>query len=236
MSESTSSNNQKTIVGFSATTGIILYGGFGAVGLVLGYFLPRIATWALKLPWIPFEGPFKLINSFNGIWLDIIMAMLGLIVGLIFAMIAVKEMLIVTITDKEVLLDKDGNKQIIGRKKVDTVFLDGKQLVIVGESGYELARGNIDETPKIVSEGFKKHDYPWSSEGDPFKEEYRRWVPDMPDISPSANAVMKARDNALQKRETKEINELQKELTKLGIVVRDEETRQYWRKVQRYKE
>lgn len=233
MIEATSSNDQKTVVGFSTTTGIVLYGGFGAAGPVLGYFLPRIAAWALKLPWVPFEGPLKLINLFNGFWLDMIIALLGLIVGLVVASTAVKEMLVVTIGDEEVQLDKDGHKQIIGRKEIDTVFLDGQQLVILGKSGYELVREKIDETPKIVVDGFKRHGYVWSTGGDPFKDEYRRWVPDTPDISPSANAVMKAREKALQKKETKEMKELRNELMKLGIVVRDEGTSQYWRQVHR---
>src|SRR5699024_10160922 len=101
----------------------------------------------------------------------------GLVVGLVVAAIGVKEMLVVRITDDEVQLDQDGHKQIITRKEMDTAFLDGKQLVILGKSGFELARGEIDETPKNIVNGFTSHDYAWSSKGDPFKDEYRRWVP-----------------------------------------------------------
>lgn len=233
MTGAISPNNKKTVVGFSTTTGIIFYGGFGAAGLVLGYFLPKLAAWALKLPWVPFEGPLKLINSFSGIWLDTILALLGLIAGLVVASIAVKETLVVTITDEEVQLDKDGFKQTIGKKEIDTVFLDEKQLVILGKSGYELAREKIDESPKMVVDGFKRHGYSWSSEGDPFKCEYRRWVPDTPDISTTANALMRAREIALQKKDVTDIKDLRKELIKLGYIVREEETRQYWRKVQK---
>lgn len=233
MMGSISPKNKKTVVGFSTTTGIILYGGFGAAGLVLGYFLPQLASWALKLPWVPFEGPLKLINSFSGIWLNMIIALLGLIVGLVVASVAVKETLVVTITDEEVQLDKDGHKQTIGQKEIDTVFLDEKQLVILGKSGYELAREKIDESPKMVVYGFKRHGYSWSSEGDPFKYEYRRWVPDTPDISTTANALMRAREIALQKKDVKDIKDLRNELIKLGYIVREEEARQYWRKVQK---
>ncbi|MFM1655160.1 DUF308 domain-containing protein [Brevibacillus sp. B_LB10_24] len=233
MTGSISPNNKKTVVGFSATTGIILYGGFGAAGLVLGYFLPQLAAWAVKLPWVPFEGPLKLVNSFSGIWANLIIALLGFIAGLVVASIAVKETLVVTITDEAVQLDKDGHKQTIGRKEIDTVFLDGKQLVILGKSGYELAREKMDESPKTVVDGFKKHGYSWSSEGDPFRYEYRRWVPDTPELSTTANAFMRAREMALQKKDVKDIKELRNELIKLGYIVREEETRQYWRKVQK---
>lgn len=231
MTGSISLHDKKTVVGFSATTGIILYGGFGAAGLVLGYFLPQIAAWALKLPWVPFEGPLKLVNYFSGIWVNLLLAFLGLIIGLVIAAVAVKETLVVTITDEEVQLDKDGHKQTIERKEINTIFLDGKQLVILGKSGHELARDKIDESPSTVIDAFKRHGYSWSSEGDPFKQEYRRWVLDSPDLSPAANALMKAREIALQKKDAKDIKELRNEIIKLGYIVREEETRQYWRKV-----
>ncbi|GED71370.1 hypothetical protein BRE01_50720 [Brevibacillus reuszeri] len=231
MTGSISLHNKKTVVGFSTTTGIILYGGFGAAGVVVGYFLPQIAAWALKLPWVPFEGPLKLVNYFSGIWVNLLLALLGLIVGLVVAAVAVKELLVVTITDEEVQLDKDGHKQTIVRKEIDTVFLDGKQLVILGKSGHELARDKIDESPSTVMDAFKSYDYSWSTEGDPFKHEYKRWVLDTPDLSTTANALMKAREIALKKKDAKDGKELRNELIKLGYIVREEETRQYWRKV-----
>lgn len=231
MDTSKSLNQQKTVVGLSATTGIILYGVFGAVRLVIGYFLPRIAAWAVTLPWLPFEGLIKLINSFNGPWLTIIMAVLGLIAGLVIAYIAIKESLIITITDQEVQLKKDENTQTIALKDIDTVFFDGKQLVILGISGFELAREKNDESAIQVAKAFKKHGYPFSSEGGPFKDEYIRWVLDTPDISLAANALMRAREKALQKKEAEDIKDLRNELAKLGYIVRDEGTRQYWRRV-----
>lgn len=229
------SDQQQTVVGHSTSTGIILYGGFGVAGLILGYFLPRIAVWALKLPWVPFQGPLKLINQFSGSWLEFVLALLGLIAGLAVANRAIKESLVVTCTDQEVELDKNGHKQTIARADIDMVFLDGKQLVMIGMSGHELARENSDESTKRLTsdfaEVFRKHGYPWVSEGDPYKDDYRRWVLDTPDMSAAANAVMKAREIALQKKTTMDIQDLRKELVKMGYIIRDEGTRQYWRRV-----
>ncbi|MEK3889116.1 hypothetical protein MHB53_17290 [Bacillus sp. FSL K6-3431] len=42
---------------------------------------------------------------------------------------------------------------------------------------------------------------------------------------------MKAREIALQKKEVDDTKDLLHEIDKLGFVVRDEETRQYWRVV-----
>ncbi|WP_280617918.1 YqeB family protein [Heyndrickxia oleronia] len=224
-------SSSKTILGYSKALGILLYGGFSILGLVLGYFLPRIADWALKLPWLPFEGPIKLIHTLNGPWLPTILAILGFIAGIVIAYIAIKEILIITLTDQEILLEKDEQKTRLLNEQIESVFLDGKELVILGKSGYELVREKHDDSPKKICEAFINHGYSWLAEGDPFKEEYRRWVPDSPELSLSANALMKAREMALKKNEVKDVKELRKELEKLGYIVRDEETCQYWRKV-----
>ncbi|MBM7585570.1 uncharacterized membrane-anchored protein YhcB (DUF1043 family) [Bacillus pakistanensis] len=227
-----SSGEEKTIVGFNTNTRIIIYSGFGVLGLVFGYFIPRIAAWALTLPWVPFEGPIKLIHSLlNGPWMEWVTAMIGLIAGLVLAYISIKESLIATISDQEVQLDKDGHAKRIKRSEIDQIFIDRKELVILGTSGHELLREKHEESPKLVEEGFKKHGYPWSREGDPYKDQYRRWVLDTPDLPPAVNALMKAREKALQKKENTDIKDLRNELEKSGYIVRDEETRQYYRPI-----
>ncbi len=57
-------DDQQTIIGYTRTTGIVLFGVLGGLGFFIGYFLPQIATWALTLPWVPFQGPLKLIHFF----------------------------------------------------------------------------------------------------------------------------------------------------------------------------
>lgn len=122
MSVSRWSSGSKTVVGFSTATGIFLYGGFGIAGLELGYFIPSITAFTLSLPWVPFEGPMKLINAINGSWAELALALLGLIAGLVIADISIKQTLVTTITDKEVQLDKDGHIQTIARQDIHAIF------------------------------------------------------------------------------------------------------------------
>ena len=111
------------------------------------------------------------------------------------------------------------------------MFLDGKELVILGTSGHELVRMPGVEHPEDLAEAFQNHGYPWSADGDPFKDRYRRWVPDLPELPPSANALLKARERALKEKNKKDIAELREELAKIGYIVRDEGINQYWRPV-----
>ncbi|MGG3839966.1 hypothetical protein ABEV00_23480 [Paenibacillus thiaminolyticus] len=54
-----------TLLNFSKTDKVILWLGFPFTGLVFGWFLPSIAKWGTCLPWVPFEGPLKLIASYK---------------------------------------------------------------------------------------------------------------------------------------------------------------------------
>jgi hypothetical protein len=226
-----SNRHDTTFAGHSRGTKIGLYAGFGIAASALGYALPYIAAWALRLPWFPFEGPMRLIHALDGPYLRWILALVGLSAGFAIAYIAVRESLQAAVSDHEVELEQDGRRKTIARRDVAHVFLDGKQLVVLGTSGYELARMPGVDTPEAIANAFRAHGYPWS-DGDPYKDRYRRWVPDLPELSPSAHALLKAREKALQDKNEKDIAELRDELAKLGYIVRDEGKRQFWRPVE----
>jgi len=222
-------SNAKTVVGYSTATKVMLYGGFGLIGLGIGYFLPRIAEWALKLPWVPFEGPLKLIQSWQGLWLDAGLTFLGFIVGLVFAYLAIQESLVIACSDQEVTLRIDDRERTITRSDVGRVFVDRGHLVVLGSSGQELAREKSDMSEEQIGRAFTNHGYPYSPGGDPYEAEYRRWVMDTPDLDAAANAVLKAREAALKEEEKDDARDLRQELGKMGIIVRDVDKRQFWR-------
>ncbi|AWB44759.1 hypothetical protein DCC85_11390 [Paenibacillus sp. CAA11] len=225
-------DSSATIVGFTKSALIMMYGGLGVVGAVIGYFIPSLAKWLLNLPWFPFEGPLKLIRKFDGPWLPFILGAVGLIIGVILAYIVAKETLRIILSDASVRLVIGDYTQDILREEMGSVFLDKKHLVILGRNGFELAREQSDESANKVAEAFKRHGYPWLDSGDPYKEEFCRWVPETPDLPAAANALLKARESALKKDEAEDIRDLRRELAKLGYIIRDEKSRQFWRKAQ----
>ncbi|MFI8832567.1 hypothetical protein ACIGPN_16200 [Streptomyces afghaniensis] len=65
---------------------------------------------------------------------------------------------------------------------------------------------------------------------DPYRAEFRRWVPGTPGLPEGADALLRARAQARKSDDDAEdARELRRELLRLGVVVRDEEKRQYWR-------
>ncbi|GAB2904160.1 YqeB family protein [Streptomyces mayteni] len=207
---------------------LVLLIGAPLLGAGLGLLLPSLADWLMGLPWVPMRGPFELVASFEGPWVGAALGGLGLLAGLALVVVAFTTSLKVTLTDSRVDLEKNDTRWGIDRAAVDAVFMDGKRLVILDRESRQLLRDTSEEKPADVARAFAAHGYPWV-EADPYAELYRRWVPDTPEMPGAVNALLKAREVALEKKASADIAELREEVEKLGFAVRDESTRQYWR-------
>ncbi|WP_424161188.1 YqeB family protein [Bacillus amyloliquefaciens] len=199
------------------------------LGLVIGWFLPVIAKWAVSLDWLPFQGPLGIIASFHGWKAAAAIAVIGLFGGIWLTRAAFKESLVAVVTDREVSLTINNEESVFSKDSISGVFTDQKQLVLLGAEGQELFREKLEPAVEKAADAFRGHGYVWLGTEDPFKDEYKRWVPDMPDLEPGANALLKAREKALKQDEKADAKELKAEISKLGITVRDQGSRQYWR-------
>ncbi|MFJ7185099.1 YqeB family protein [Lysinibacillus xylanilyticus] len=223
-----SMDNNYTLLNFSKTDKVILWFGFPLVGLVLGWFLPSIAKWASTLPWVPFQGPLNLIASYNGAWVSFITMVLGLLVGIMVTLFSFHESLEMTIYDEEVMLKLRDDETILKKEDISLVFIDGKQIVLLGNDEKELFRYKQELNRNTVGTAFLKHNYLWSEKA-PFKEDYKKWVVDCPDLSPAANALFKARKVAIEDGNDEEVFQLAKELWKLRVSVKEKGKSQYYR-------
>jgi hypothetical protein len=224
----------RAVIGHSTTDKVVLFGGFPLVGLVLGFFLPRIADWATTLDWVPFQGPLKLIAGWDEWWVSVICIVIGLLAGVLLAAIALEDTLKVTVTGQSVAFLKNQKTVTVPREKVAVAFLDGKEIVLQDSTSRELAREKHDQLKseaKQIPAAFRAHGYPWSEGGDPQADRFRRWVEDEPELPPAVNAVLKARSKAFDQGDKgkADLRELRDEVTKLGYTVKDKDKKQYWR-------
>jgi hypothetical protein len=207
--------------------------GFPLLGAVAGRLLLALIRWLVTLPWVPFRGPMRLISEVGEPYATIGSAAIGFVAGLVLAIFIVNDLVTLGISGDRVSITRGGTTSELSRTDVTGVFFDGKKLVLLGRTGEELAREQHDLTAGEVTAAFRGHGYPWLDGGDPYRDEYRRWVEGMPDLPPGADVLLRARERALQKREEHDIAELRTELARLGVVVREEKTRQYWRRIGR---
>lgn len=203
------------------------------VGLPLGgaallWPLKLLVGWLVTLPWVPFKGPLRLIDSIPEPWGTLGAVAVGLAGGLVLALMWHGERLGVTVSPERILLEGDEYAATFERADVAAVFVDKKQLVLLGHDTGELARRPSELEVTALKAVFTRFDYPWR-DGDPHAGEYRRWVPDIPGLPPGANALLAARAKRLNSLDDTDAKELRAELVKLGVIVRDEKKKQYWR-------
>lgn len=193
------------------------------------WLLKAAAGWVANLEWAPFQGPFRLVDSIPEPWGTIGAPLLGLAGGVVLALVIMAESLTVTVSDEQVRLTRDTSVRDIARAPITAVFLDGKQLVLLGANTEELAREACELDAGRLGDAFLAHGFPWRAGGDPHAGEFRSWVEASPDLPASAHALLKVRRLALEKAKKQDAAELREELAKLGVVVRDEKRRQFWR-------
>jgi hypothetical protein len=221
----------ETVVSYPAWAWGLVWAGFPLVGAGAGWLLKSIAGWVAELPWAPLQGLFEAVDSLDEPLATVGALAIGGLAGLVFAFLAASESLTVTVSSGQAVLARAGQSRAVPRAAVHVVFLDGKHLVLLGQSGEELAREPSDLDTDQVREAFRQYGYPWREGGDPYRDEYRRWVPETPDLPSGADALLKARAKAIDKGDGSDAADLRAELAKLGVVVRDEKKRQYVRVV-----
>lgn len=220
-----------SVVGRPRWEALLVWLGFPALGALLGLGLRPLAQWMLDTSWVPDHGLARVVADLPTPWGVVGAVAAGVVLGVVLALTAEGEVLRVAVGPDGVTLTRDGASRVIGRGDVAAVFADGKELVLAGRSGEELARERSDLATDRLAAAFTEQGYPWRRDGDPYRAEFRRWVPDEPELPAGANAVLKARSAALEKGDRKDLAELRDELGKLGVVVRDQDKRQYWRQV-----
>lgn len=203
------------------------------LGGLLGWYLPVIGNWILKLPIIPFEKIIEFIASWNSLWVSIVAAIIGIILGVLLALIIFAESLEVVITLEDLKLKLGDKEDTIDKKDISAIYMEKKQLIILGKDSNELYRESFDvKKEPVVQAAFNEYHYPWV-EKDPFENQYERWVLGHPDFPEKINALLYARECALREDKKKDAKYLRVDLAKLGVVIKDENNGQYVRLAER---
>lgn len=204
---------------------VLVWVGLPAAGAGLILLIAQLTGW------FPLQGPFVVVRALPEAVKLYGALGVGAVLGLILAALVDRESLTVRITMEEVVLTRPGTTRTVPRGEVALAFHERDQLVLIGRTGRELAREPCHLSDRRLREAFGERGIAWS-EQDPYASAYRRWVPDLPDVSAAANALLTARQKALTRRDEDDLRDLRDELGRLGYVVRDEGKKQYWRKAE----
>jgi hypothetical protein len=209
---------------------LLRWAGLPVAGAVVVWLVKLLTGWLLTWPWVPFKGLLTLVDSIPEPWATLGALGIGLVGGLVLSLMWHSEWLAVTVSPERVTVEGDEYAAEFDRSDIAAVFVDRSNLVLLGHDSGELVRRPSELDVAALKASFTRHDYPWR-DGDPYAGEYRRWVPDLEGLPPGANALLAQRAKRLSALDDADARELRAELVKLGVVVRDEKRKQYWRLV-----
>jgi hypothetical protein len=222
-----------TLIEPTTAARLFVHVGIPLLGAAAGLLLRWLAGRATTVAWMPFQGPLELIDSLPEPYVTIGAVIAGVVAGWVIALLAENEALHASVANQEVTLGRDASALRVSRASATAVFVDGKDLVILGAATEELARSAFDmdaDDVRRLAEAFQSHGWPWCADGDPHQHQYRRWVDGMPKLPPGPNAILRAREKALKQGDKDDAAQLRAELAALDVVVRDEpKGRQLWR-------
>ncbi|MEU8009138.1 hypothetical protein AB0B74_20320 [Micromonospora parva] len=218
----------RTVVSGGPLELAVLWGGFPLLGAGAGWGLAAATGWLARLPWVPFGGLVEWLDRLPEPQATAGTIGVGVLAGLVIAGIGTAERLIVTVDAAQVRLRRSDENRTIGRVDTRVVFLADKHLVLLDADGAELVREPTDLSAAALAAAFREHGWGWADD-DPHRSAYRLWVPDLPALPTGADALLRARERAIQRDRRDDARELRRELGLIGVVLRDEDKRQYWR-------
>ncbi|MFF5171506.1 hypothetical protein ACFY3U_02585 [Micromonospora sp. NPDC000089] len=217
-----------TTVGGGAGELAVMWAGFPVLGAGAGWALVAAADWINGLRWVPWRGLFELIARQPEREATAVALALGVLAGLALAYVGTRERLIVTVDRVGLRLRREGTDRSLTRREVTAVFVDQRHLTVLGADGRELIREKSDLRRKELAAAFTGQGWPWTAD-DPHRDAYRLWVEGLPGLPAGADALLRARQRAVERDRHGDARELRGELARLGVLVRDDGRRQYWR-------
>ncbi|MBM7458292.1 hypothetical protein ACIBED_10985 [Rhodococcus coprophilus] len=199
------------------------------VGAGLGFTATPVGRWTVEmLPVVP--GPFAIVAETITRWPVPILSGAVLIAGAVLGVVALRRSPTVTVDSTGVRLTQKDAEKYVARTDVSAVYLDGKHLVLTDSSGRELARHVDDDLDTdAVGAAFRDHGYPWADTNP--HDNFTLWVDGRRDLGERAHELLRKRRAALEDRRIHVAAALHDQLQKHGVVVRDIDDRQEYRRV-----
>jgi hypothetical protein len=226
-------HGERTVVAEPAWVWVLVFTALPALGAGAGWLLVAGAEWISELPFLPFDFVLRAVDGAPQPLTTVLAAGVGAVAGLLMGIAGWEERLTVVVSQEGVTLRRGRSSRTVVRGDVAGAFADGKQLVLLARDGGEAAREPSDLSAGALRDALVSRGYRWYPDGDPYADQFSRWVEGMPDLPPPADALLRARQKALEKNDKRELADLLRELALHGVVVRDEDKRQFTRLVTR---
>ncbi|GGK19427.1 hypothetical protein GCM10010124_10020 [Pilimelia terevasa] len=213
----------------------VLGGGVAACtagGALLGWGARRAVDWLVAhggVP-LPLGGLWRRLAALGEPLGTLSFPVLGLLAGGYVAYHLWAGQLTATVTDDTLTIRRLSAAHSVPRAATTAVYVERADVVVLGAAGEEALRVKGDLPAGGLGAALTAHRWPWCPDGDPHEKSYRRFVPDDPALTPTVNALLKARADARARGLRDTADELRRTVATADLVVHDRKRDQYWRR------
>lgn len=209
----------------------VLRVGGGVLGFLLGLLVKSLVQWLDEtIGGAP--GPLRLLAALPLWWAVTVLTVVGALAGIWLSHRAQQESLVVTVDRTSIRLQREGYDRYIPREAIAAVFLDGKFLVFLDRDTKQIVRVEATDVPaRDIQAACERFGYPWRGTRDPHEDEFQRWIDGHPALDEQRNRLLRARARALSEGRTGTAEEIAEQLQDVGIVVRDRDGVQQYRRI-----
>ncbi|WP_018155153.1 YqeB family protein [Demetria terragena] len=137
---------------------------FGGGGLLVLLVAPLLSDWLASIPVVPFKGVLEWVGSFDQTWAWIARPVMGLILGLVVAVLAVADERHLIVSHDTVVIVHDQDRRTLRRDQIVGIHRDGKKVTIDGDSGRVLFDHRVEAPKDAVRAAFVDRGYPYESD------------------------------------------------------------------------
>lgn len=218
-------------IGLSRPVQVSVIAATTALGAVLGLIVRGLVSW-LERTVDGSPGPLRIAAQLPvGVAVGVL-AVAGLIGGVLLAGIWQHEVVSLTVADDHVELEASGHRRWIGSAEIGEAFLGrGGELTVLDRRGRLLAAASTDGVSgRRIAAAFADAGYRWSGERDPYEADYLRFVDGRDDAEPAVCALLRERAVARAEKREPTAHDLRLRLGDHGVVVRDRGDEQEFRR------
>lgn len=135
--------------------------GCGVVGgAVLGFVLVPVTDWLSAQPWIPWRGLVRALERFAD-WAEVwIRVPVGIVVGALVGLWLVEQTVTVEVSDRDVVVVKEGKRRRWSRAQVGEALLEGRRFSLRDHEDADLVAEKIDGEPEELRAALVRHGWP----------------------------------------------------------------------------
>lgn len=211
-------------------TTIFTVGG-AAVGLLAAFIVGPLVSWLLGLIGDA-PGPLRLAAELPLVWALPVLTVIGAVIGFLIVASWMESAGSIEVGEDGITVHSKDADRYLPKSTSCRVIAENRELIILDEDTRERFRGPVeDEMLPGLRAALREHAYPELETADPYAQDYTTWVEGDGRLDEGSEDLLRARRRALADERPGAAEEALDGLRRRGIMVRDREGRQQYRRL-----